>query len=323
MRYKLIISALLLLATANVLGHPEDELCVPGQDGMDPALCAALAEMNSAEGDLNQTDLAPILDESGKERSFLSTAALYVTIGIGHILPDGADHILFVLAIFLASVRLKALIWQISAFTVAHTATLALAASGVITPSSAMVEPLIAFTIAFVAIENLVFKDMTRWRPLVVFGFGLIHGLGFAGGLRALGALDDHAFLAVLAFNLGVELGQLLIVAVVFPVLFLLRRLKLYRKVLLPVAAVGMILVSGVWNVPKSGHDRSTDAELVTAGPSAGTLTFHAPALTFLGHWSGQGFSGHFKIDPERAGKDATALDPPRAWTLRRLDRAG
>ncbi len=181
---------------------------------MDPALCAALAEMNSSTGSLSQDDYLPILDESGEERSFLSTVGLYVTIGMGHILPDGADHILFVLAIFLASVRLKALVWQISAFTVAHTATLALAASGVITPSSSVVEPLIAFTIAFVAIENLIFKDMTKWRPAVVFGFGLIHGLGFAGFFGELGLPPGQFWSALIGFNVGVEIGQLSVILV-------------------------------------------------------------------------------------------------------------
>jgi hypothetical protein len=225
MRHKHLIVLLLLLVAGNAFTHPEDELCVPGQDGMDPALCAALAEMNSAEGKLSQTDTLPILDDAGNERSFMSTAALYVTIGVGHILPDGADHILFVLAIFLASVRFKALVWQISAFTIAHTATLGLAASGVITPSSAIVEPLIAFTIAFVAIENLVFKDMTKWRPLVVFGFGLIHGLGFAGFFGELGLPPGQFWSALIGFNVGVEIGQLSVIAVAALIGFGLRRM--------------------------------------------------------------------------------------------------
>jgi len=214
MRLTSVFLLLLLLTGSTALGHPEDELCVPGEDGMDPALCAALAEMNSAEGALSQGDTLPIFDESGNERSFLSTAGLYIKIGIGHILPDGADHILFVLAIFLASIRLKALVWQISAFTVAHTATLGLAASGIITPSSSVVEPLIAFTIALVAIENLVFKDMTKWRPLVVFGFGLIHGLGFAGFFGELGLPPGQFWSALIGFNIGVELGQLSVILV-------------------------------------------------------------------------------------------------------------
>ncbi len=213
----------LLLASGLAFAHPEDEFC-SGDDGLDPALCAALAELDSASGDLVQADLNPILDASGEERGSWSTFGLYVTIGIGHILPDGADHILFVLAIFLASVRVKALVWQISAFTVAHTATLALAASGVITPSPAVVEPLIAFTIAFVAIENLAFREMTKWRPIVVFGFGLIHGLGFAGFFGELGLPPGQFWSALIGFNLGVEIGQVTVILVAAALGVLLRR---------------------------------------------------------------------------------------------------
>ncbi len=209
-----IIALLLLFASDLVLGHPEDELCVPGEAGMDPELCALLAEMNSSEGALDQTASSPLLDALGQQRGFFETAGLYVTIGVGHILPDGADHILFVLAIFLASTRVKALVWQISAFTVAHTATLGLAAAGIITPAASVVEPLIAFTIAFVAIENLVFKDMTKWRPVVVFGFGLIHGLGFAGFFGDLGLPPGQFWSALIGFNVGVEIGQLSVVLV-------------------------------------------------------------------------------------------------------------
>ena len=210
---RLALFLILLLASGSVAAHPEDEFC-SGDGGMDPALCRALAELDSATGDLVQSDLSPLLDESGAERGFWSTFGLYITIGVRHILPDGADHILFVLAIFLASTRVKALVWQISAFTVAHTATLALAAGGVITPSAAVVEPLIAFTIAFVAIENLIFKEMTKWRPLVVFGFGLIHGLGFAGFFGELGLPPGQFWSALIGFNLGVEIGQLSVILV-------------------------------------------------------------------------------------------------------------
>ena len=210
-----VLTLLLLFFLSSIaFAHPEDELCVPGEDGMDPELCALLAEMNSSEGALVQDSNSELLAGLDERRGFFETAGLYVRIGIGHILPGGADHILFVLAIFLASVRVKALIWQISAFTVAHTATLGLAAAGVITPSPGIVEPLIAFTIAFVAIENLVFKDMTKWRPAVVFGFGLIHGLGFAGFFGELGLPPGQFWSALIGFNIGVEIGQLSVVAV-------------------------------------------------------------------------------------------------------------
>lgn len=211
MQRPVVLAILVLLVSSIAFAHPDDEFCA-GDDGLDPELCAALAEMDSATGYVAAPELRPLLDDKGNERSVWSTTGLYITIGIGHILPDGADHIFFVLAIFLASVRLKALVWQISAFTVAHTATLALAATGFITTSSSVVEPLIAFTIAFVAIENLVFKDMAKWRPAVVFGFGLIHGLGFAGFFGELGLPPGQFWSALIGFNVGVEIGQLSVI---------------------------------------------------------------------------------------------------------------
>jgi len=247
-----LILALFCFSLA-AFGHPEDELCVPGEDGMDPALCAALAEMNSATASPSQDESTALLADTGFKRGFWATAGLYVTIGIGHILPDGADHILFVLAIFLASASLRALLIQVSAFTVAHTVTLGLAATGFITPAPSIVEPLIAMTIAFVAIENLVFKDMTVWRPLVVFGFGLIHGLGFAGFFGDLGLPPGQFWSALIGFNVGVEVGQLSVIAVAAVVGLLLRRwlgdpdgTSRYRRfVVLPGSA--LISVIALW----------------------------------------------------------------------------
>jgi len=245
--------ALTLVVTAGLFAHPEDDFCEPGDDSMDPALCAALAELNSAEGKVQQSTMPSVLDESGNERSITSTAALYVSIGVRHILPDGLDHILFVLAIFLASIRLRALVIQISAFTIAHTATLALAASGVITPSPAVVEPLIALTIGFVALENLFFKDMTKWRPAVVFGFGLVHGMGFAGFFGELGLPPGQFWSALISFNVGVEIGQLAVIAAAAALGFALRRVlndptgaRQYRRfVVLPGSAlIGFV---GFW----------------------------------------------------------------------------
>jgi len=250
---RLLIVALALLVSAGLFAHPEDDFCEPGDDSMDPALCAALAELNSAEGKIRQSETPSVLDETGKERSIASTAALYVTIGVRHILPDGLDHILFVLAIFLASVRFRALVIQISAFTLAHTATLALAASGLITPSPAVVEPLIALTIGFVAVENLFFKDMTKWRPAVVFGFGLVHGMGFAGFFGELGLPPGQFWSALISFNVGVEIGQLTVIAAAAVVGLSLRRIlndptgtRQYRRfVVLPGSAlIGFV---GFW----------------------------------------------------------------------------
>jgi len=250
---RLLIVTFALLVSAGLFAHPEDDFCEPGDDSMDPALCAALAELNSAEGKIQQSETASVVDEFGNERSVLSTAALYITIGVRHILPDGLDHILFVLAIFLASIRIRALVIQISAFTVAHTATLALAATGAITPTPAIVEPLIALTIGFVAVENLFFKDMTQWRPAVVFGFGLVHGMGFAGFFGDLGLPSGQFWSALISFNVGVEIGQLFVIAAAATLGWGLRRVlkdptgaRQYRRfVVLPGSAlIGFI---GFW----------------------------------------------------------------------------
>ena len=242
-----------LLVASGIFAHPEDEFCVPGEDSLDPALCAALAELDRPDGNVRQATLSPILDDAGNERSAWSTAALYINIGIGHIVPNGLDHILFVLAVFLASVRLRALLIQISAFTVAHTVTLALVAGGVFTPPPAVVEPLIALTIGFVAFENVLFKEMTKWRPAIVFGFGLIHGMGFAGFFGELGLPPGQFWSALIGFNIGVEFGQLGIVAVAAILSLLIRKAlndpagtRQYRRfVVLPGSAlIGLI---GFW----------------------------------------------------------------------------
>ena len=204
--------------------HPEDEFCT-GDGGMDPALCRALQELDRSSDPDPQSEGYSQTQTIDFDRPAHETFALYIKIGIGHILPGGLDHILFVLALFFSTRHLRPLIIQISAFTVAHTATLALAASGVLSPPASIVEPLIAATIAFVAIENIVFKDMTRWRPFVVFGFGLIHGMGFAGFFGSLGLPEGQFWSALIGFNIGVEIGQLSVVLAAFLLCFPIRRM--------------------------------------------------------------------------------------------------
>ncbi|WP_203292305.1 HupE/UreJ family protein [Maricaulis parjimensis] len=179
-----------------------------------------------------------------QEQTLLDVITLYLQLGYTHILPKGLDHILFVLALFFASTRLKPLIWQVSAFTLAHTLTLALATLGLVSLPASIVEPIIALSIAFVAIENLVFKDMTRWRPALVFGFGLFHGLGFAGVLSELGLPQGDLVPALLSFNVGVELGQLTIILACWLVLHRFRDASWYpwlvRAVSLAIAGIAL-----------------------------------------------------------------------------------
>ena len=212
----LMMAVLVLLRTA--LAHPEDELCTP-DSGMDPQLCKQLQAMDRAQ----TVDPTPVTID----RPILETVGLYVKLGFVHILPRGFDHILFVLGLFLAMRSRHDLLWQISAFTVAHTITLALASSGVISPSADFVEPLIALSIAYVAIENMVFPTMTRWRPLIVFGFGLFHGLGFAGVFQELGLVKDQFLTTLISFNIGVELGQLAIILAAFILARMIQRIAL------------------------------------------------------------------------------------------------
>jgi hydrogenase/urease accessory protein HupE len=146
----------------------------------------------------------------------LRIAAQYLELGFRHIVPEGLDHILFVLGIFLLSSKLKPILVQVTCFTVAHSVTLGLTMYGVLSLPSRVVEPLIAFSIAYVAIENILTPKLTPWRPVVVFGFGLIHGMGFAGALADLNLPRDEIIPALVSFNVGIELAQLSVIAVAF-----------------------------------------------------------------------------------------------------------
>ena len=175
----------------------------------------------------------------------------YVKMGFTHIVPQGLDHILFVLGLFLLSTRTKDLLTQITAFTVAHSLTLGLALYGIVRLPSSIVEPVIAASIAFVAIENLCTKDLKPWRPLVVFAFGLVHGMGFAGALKDLG-LQRHDFLtALIGFNGGVELGQLSVVALAFLVVGWMRPRASYRRIVVIPASFAIAVVAVFWTVQR------------------------------------------------------------------------
>ena len=139
-------------------------------------------------------------------------AAAVRALGYTHILPKGLDHILFVLGLFLLRARLRTILWQVTTFTIAHSITLGLSIYGVMSLPSRVVEPLIALSIAYVAIENLVTRELHGWRVALVFAFGLLHGLGFAGVLRELGLPRGEFLTALLGFNAGVELGQVTVI---------------------------------------------------------------------------------------------------------------
>jgi hypothetical protein len=171
---------------------------------------------------------------------------LYLRLGYTHILPRGLDHVLFVLGIFLLAVDLKPVLWQVSAFTLAHTITLALTVYGIVSLSPRVVEPLIALSIVYVAVENVFTARLHAWRPVVVFCFGLLHGMGFAGVLSEIGLPRSEFVPALLSFNAGVEGGQLTVILVAFLTFGLpFRRKPWYRqRIVIPgsllIAAIGL-----------------------------------------------------------------------------------
>ena len=146
----------------------------------------------------------------------LGTAWRYLALGFTHIVPKGLDHLLFVLGIFLLSGRARSVLWQVSAFTIAHSITLGLSMYGVVAVSPRIVGPLIALSIAYVAIENVFLSELKAWRVALVFAFGLLHGMGFAGALKELGLPRSEFVTALLTFNVGVEAGQLAVIGAAF-----------------------------------------------------------------------------------------------------------
>ena len=158
----------------------------------------------------------PIYVNDNVQYSKLTAFLDYIPVGFEHIIPKGWDHIIFVLGLFFFSTKLRPLVWQISAFTVAHTFTLALGSIGYIKIIPEIVEPLIALSIVFIAVENIFFDRLSKWRPIVIFIFGLLHGLGFASVLGEFGLPDGFFIMALLGFNFGVEIGQLTVVLLAF-----------------------------------------------------------------------------------------------------------
>jgi len=152
------------------------------------------------------------LNELVKKKSLTKIMTEYIVFGFEHILPRGLDHILFVLGLFLLIQSWKPLLWQITAFTLAHSVTLALTIFGYMQISPSLIEPLIAISIVYIGIENIFSRRLHWVRLLVVFLFGLLHGMGFASVLTNLGLPDYAAGTALISFNIGVELGQIAVV---------------------------------------------------------------------------------------------------------------
>lgn len=204
----------------------------------------------------------PISLTGGDQLSGWQTFLRYIPVGFDHIVPKGLDHILFVLGLFFLSTRMHTLLWQVSAFTLAHTITLALAASGVVNIPGSIVEPLIALSIVYVAVENLFTDGLSRWRPYIIFGFGLLHGLGFASVLAEFGLPAGSFIPALIGFNIGVEIGQIAVIAVAFICVFkaieyseTAKENKPLAGVLLVGMVVAMLALIPLSNLPADLYD--------------------------------------------------------------------
>ncbi len=176
----------------------------------------------------------------------------YLNLGYHHILPEGVDHILFVVGLCLLSTNVKTILWQATAFTVAHSITLGLSMKGLIVAPSAIVEPIISLSIMFVAIENLLVSELKAWRILIVFLFGLIHGMGFASSLNEIG-LPRNAFLtSILSFNVGVELGQITVIIAVFAtIIYWFGNKPWYRQRVVYPLSITIAIIAGYWTIQR------------------------------------------------------------------------
>ena len=187
------------------------------------------------------------LDKIEIKKPILTVIKNYIELGFVHIFPRGMDHILFILALFFFSTKLKPLLLQVTMFTVAHTITLGLSVNGIISLPANIVQPLIAFSIAYAGFENIFAKKLHNSRLLLVFAFGLLHGIGFASALGDFGMPKDAFFTALISFNIGVELGQLGIIFMTFFGLSLWFKQRPWYKTRVVIPASLLIGVTGLY----------------------------------------------------------------------------
>ncbi len=209
------------------------------------------ADGSSAIEWIEGTNWSDVIDlsKSFTRPTRLEIVRQYLWLGYTHILPNGLDHILFVIGIFLLSPRLRPMLLQVTAFTIAHSITLGLSIYGIVSLPSRVVEPLIALSIAYVAIENVVTRELKPWRLALVFSFGLLHGLGFAGVLRELGLPRSEFLTALLTFNLGVEFGQLTVIAAALAITLPFKNTGWYRQRVVIPASITIAAIGVYWFV--------------------------------------------------------------------------
>lgn len=216
---------------------------IPGQEAAVDAV---------AGGDRSQTfEFTVAGPRDASSHSGLDSFRHFVRLGFQHILPEGLDHILFVIGLFLLNARFLSLLSQVTAFTVAHSITLGLSLYGVVRLSPAIVEPLIALSIVLIAVDNLRSKEVRPQRILLVFFFGLVHGLGFAGALHDLHLERGQFATALVGFNLGIEIGQLAVIALAFAAVGWARGRAGYRRFVIVPASAMIAIVALFWTIER------------------------------------------------------------------------
>lgn len=191
---------------------------------------------------------------TNQKTNFFDNAKDFLTLGIKHIM-EGNDHILFVLSLLLTFVSAKEIVRLTSTFTLAHSLTLILAGANIVKLSAKIVEPVIAFSIAYVAIATVLLKNkavlgQTKFKLATVFFFGLFHGLGFAGLLQEIQVPKDKFFSSLISFNIGIEIGQIVIVAFICPVIYFLRKRVWYSKFIKIVAGI-ISIIAIFWGIER------------------------------------------------------------------------
>jgi len=236
---------------------PEGKLAVVFQNFIDGAAHPRLAvlfpgetsftlDLTQLSGAVPKTATSGAVSSTGGAQDSWKTFANFLRQGFIHVLPLGLDHILFVLGLFLLSRTWKPLLLQVTTFTLAHTVTLALATLGWVNVPSKIVEPIIALSIAAVALENIFHPRYTNWRLVIVFVFGLVHGLGFASALKDLDLPPASLAIGLVGFNVGVECAQLAVITIAFVITAWLRDPVRYRQWIV-VPGSSLIAAMGLW----------------------------------------------------------------------------
>ena len=224
-----------------VNGEPHERFAV-----LFPGETSFILDLTALQADKSLTPIEGSVPALGHAASGWGIFESFLKAGYLHVLPEGLDHILFVLGLFLLSRSWKPVVTQVTAFTLAHSLTLALAASGLVHVPESIVEPVIALSIAAVALENIFRPRYTPWRLLVVFIFGSIHGLGFAAGLVEKPIPRDGFWVALTGFNVGVEGAQLSVIALAFIATVWLKDEAKYRRWVVIPGSI-LIAITGLW----------------------------------------------------------------------------